>query len=63
MDMCRLAAGLLFKSEHASVINIASMYGVVGSTTPMAALQRHQRSRRELHPQPGGAMESTRRNE
>jgi NADP-dependent 3-hydroxy acid dehydrogenase YdfG len=36
MDMCRLAAGLLFKSEHASVINIASMYGVVASTTPMA---------------------------
>jgi NAD(P)-dependent dehydrogenase (short-subunit alcohol dehydrogenase family) len=37
MDMCRLAARLLFKSEHASVINIASMYGVIASTTPMAA--------------------------
>jgi NAD(P)-dependent dehydrogenase (short-subunit alcohol dehydrogenase family) len=37
MDMCRLAAPLLFKSEHASVVNIASMYGVVASISPMAA--------------------------
>lgn len=37
MDMCRLAAPLLFKSERASVINVASMYGLVGSRGPMAA--------------------------
>ncbi|MCU1346171.1 MAG: oxidoreductase [Acidimicrobiia bacterium] len=37
MDLCRLAAPLLFAAEHASVINVASMYGVVGSRGPMAA--------------------------
>lgn len=37
MDMCRLAAPLLFKAEHASVINIASMYGVVASRSSMSA--------------------------
>jgi NAD(P)-dependent dehydrogenase (short-subunit alcohol dehydrogenase family) len=36
MDLCRLAAPLLFASERASVINVASIYGVVGSTGPMA---------------------------
>ena len=37
VDMCRLAAPLLFRSEHASVVNIASIYGMVGSRGPMAA--------------------------
>jgi NAD(P)-dependent dehydrogenase (short-subunit alcohol dehydrogenase family) len=37
MDLCRLAAPLLFASESASVINLSSMYGVVASTGPMAA--------------------------
>jgi NAD(P)-dependent dehydrogenase (short-subunit alcohol dehydrogenase family) len=37
MDMCRLAAPLLFKAERAAVINVASMYGVVASRGPMAA--------------------------
>jgi NAD(P)-dependent dehydrogenase (short-subunit alcohol dehydrogenase family) len=37
MDMCRLAAPLLFAAEHASVINVASMYGLVASRTSMAA--------------------------
>jgi NAD(P)-dependent dehydrogenase (short-subunit alcohol dehydrogenase family) len=37
MDMCRLAAPLLFKAEHAAVVNVASMYGVVASRGPMAA--------------------------
>jgi NAD(P)-dependent dehydrogenase (short-subunit alcohol dehydrogenase family) len=37
MDMCRLGAPLLFASEHASVINVASMYGVVASRSAMAA--------------------------
>lgn len=36
MDMCRLMAPLLFASPSASVINIASMYGVVASRGPMA---------------------------
>src|SRR5579872_1882201 len=31
MDMCRLAAPLLFKAQAASVINIASIYGIVAS--------------------------------
>lgn len=37
MDMCRLMAPLLLASPVASVINIASMYGVVASRGPMAA--------------------------
>jgi NAD(P)-dependent dehydrogenase (short-subunit alcohol dehydrogenase family) len=37
MDLCRLAAGLLFASDHASVINVSSMYGVVASRGPMTA--------------------------
>jgi NAD(P)-dependent dehydrogenase (short-subunit alcohol dehydrogenase family) len=37
LDVCRLAAPLLFRSGHASVVNVASMYGIVGSTGPMAA--------------------------
>jgi NAD(P)-dependent dehydrogenase (short-subunit alcohol dehydrogenase family) len=37
MDMCRVMAPLLFASPVASVINIASMYGVVASRGPMAA--------------------------
>jgi NAD(P)-dependent dehydrogenase (short-subunit alcohol dehydrogenase family) len=36
MDMCRLMAPLLFASNVASVINIASIYGVVSSRGPMA---------------------------
>lgn len=35
--MCRLTASLLFKSSSASVINIASIYGLVASRNPMAA--------------------------
>jgi NAD(P)-dependent dehydrogenase (short-subunit alcohol dehydrogenase family) len=37
MDMCRLMAPLLLASPAASVINIASIYGVVSSRGPMAA--------------------------
>jgi len=37
MDMCRLMAPLLLASPVASVINIASIYGVVSSRGPMAA--------------------------
>jgi NAD(P)-dependent dehydrogenase (short-subunit alcohol dehydrogenase family) len=37
MDMCRVMAPLLFASPVASVINIASIYGVVSSRGPMAA--------------------------
>jgi len=37
LDLCRLAAPLLFKSTHASVINITSIYGTVASRNPMAA--------------------------
>lgn len=37
MDLCRLAAPLLLASPSASVINIASIYGVVSSRGPMAA--------------------------
>jgi len=37
MDLCRLAAGLLRAAPAASVINVASMYGVVASRSPMAA--------------------------
>ena len=37
LDVCRLAAPLLFRSGHASVVNVASMYGLVASIGPMAA--------------------------
>ncbi len=37
LDMCRLLAPLLFASEHGSVINISSIYGLVASRGPMAA--------------------------
>ena len=37
LDMCRLTAPLLFKAAAASVINVASMYGVVASRGPMVA--------------------------
>lgn len=37
LDLCRLTAPLLFASEHGSVINIASIYGLVASRGPMAA--------------------------
>lgn len=37
IDMCRLCAPKLFASSAPSVINIASMYGIVGASGPMAA--------------------------
>jgi len=37
LDLCRLVAPLLFASDHGSVINIASIYGLVASRGPMAA--------------------------
>ncbi|MGZ4737480.1 MAG: SDR family NAD(P)-dependent oxidoreductase [Acidimicrobiia bacterium] len=37
MDLCRLTATLLFASDAASIINVSSMYGIVGSRGPMTA--------------------------
>jgi NAD(P)-dependent dehydrogenase (short-subunit alcohol dehydrogenase family) len=37
MDLCRVMAPLLLASPAASVVNIASIYGVVASRGPMAA--------------------------
>jgi hypothetical protein len=37
LDLCRVVAPLLFTSDHGSVINIASIYGLVASRSPMAA--------------------------
>jgi NAD(P)-dependent dehydrogenase (short-subunit alcohol dehydrogenase family) len=37
LDMCRVAAPLLLATPAASVINVASIYGVVASPGPMAA--------------------------
>lgn len=37
LDMCRLTAGLLRAAPAASVINVASIYGLVGSRAPLAA--------------------------
>src|SRR5215831_8329110 len=37
LDMCRLTAPLLLAAPAASVINVASMYGIVASREPMAA--------------------------
>jgi NAD(P)-dependent dehydrogenase (short-subunit alcohol dehydrogenase family) len=36
LDLCRLVAPLLFSAGTASVINVASMYGLVASRGPMA---------------------------
>jgi len=36
MDLCRLTADLLRAAPAASVINVASMYGIVASRSPMA---------------------------
>jgi NAD(P)-dependent dehydrogenase (short-subunit alcohol dehydrogenase family) len=37
VDLCRLAAPLLFAQSGSTVINVASIYGLVGSREPMAA--------------------------
>jgi NAD(P)-dependent dehydrogenase (short-subunit alcohol dehydrogenase family) len=37
LDVCRLTAPLLFAAQAASVINVASIYGIVASRGPMAA--------------------------
>jgi NAD(P)-dependent dehydrogenase (short-subunit alcohol dehydrogenase family) len=37
LDLCRLAAPLLFARPGSTVINVASIYGLVGSREPMAA--------------------------
>jgi NAD(P)-dependent dehydrogenase (short-subunit alcohol dehydrogenase family) len=37
IDMCRLAAPLLLAHPGSSVINVASIFGLVGSRAPMAA--------------------------
>jgi NAD(P)-dependent dehydrogenase (short-subunit alcohol dehydrogenase family) len=37
LDMCRLSAPLLFAAPSASVVNVASIFGVVASRGPMAA--------------------------
>jgi NAD(P)-dependent dehydrogenase (short-subunit alcohol dehydrogenase family) len=37
LDLCRLMAPLLFAGDHGSVINVASIYGLVASRGPMAA--------------------------
>jgi NAD(P)-dependent dehydrogenase (short-subunit alcohol dehydrogenase family) len=37
LDMCRLTAPLLWAAPAASVVNVASMYGIVASRPPMAA--------------------------
>jgi NAD(P)-dependent dehydrogenase (short-subunit alcohol dehydrogenase family) len=37
LDLCRLAAPLLLATPTASVINVASTYGIVASRGPMAA--------------------------
>ena len=37
MDLCRLTADLLRAAPAASVINVASMYGIIASRSPMAA--------------------------
>jgi len=37
LDMCRLTAPLLWAAPAASVVNVASMYGIVSSRSPMAA--------------------------
>jgi NAD(P)-dependent dehydrogenase (short-subunit alcohol dehydrogenase family) len=37
LDLCRLTAPLLLASPGASVINVASIYGIVASPGPMAA--------------------------
>jgi NAD(P)-dependent dehydrogenase (short-subunit alcohol dehydrogenase family) len=37
LDLCRLAAPLLFTQPGSAVVNVASIYGLTGSRSPMAA--------------------------
>ena len=37
VDLCRLAAPLLFARPGSTVINVASIFGLIGSRSPMAA--------------------------
>jgi NAD(P)-dependent dehydrogenase (short-subunit alcohol dehydrogenase family) len=37
LDLCRLTAPLLFAANSASVVNVASVYGLIASRGPMAA--------------------------
>jgi hypothetical protein len=37
LDLCRLSAPLLFAQPRSTVINVASIYGLVGSREPIAA--------------------------
>jgi len=37
VDLCRLAAPLLFAGSSPTVVNVSSIFGVVGSRSPMAA--------------------------
>jgi hypothetical protein len=37
LDLCRLAAPLLFARPGSTVVNVASIYGLIGSRAPMAA--------------------------
>jgi NAD(P)-dependent dehydrogenase (short-subunit alcohol dehydrogenase family) len=37
VDLCRLAAPLLFARPGSTVVNVASIYGLIGSRSPMAA--------------------------
>ena len=53
LDVCRLTADLLRAAPAASVINVSSMYGIVASRGPMAALQRLERGAHQPHPPPG----------
>ena len=52
MDMCRLAADLLRAAPAASVINVASMYGIVASRDPMAAYNATKAGLDQPHPAP-----------
>jgi hypothetical protein len=49
LDLCRLTAPLLYAAPAASVINVASMYGIVASRR----LQRHQGRPGQPHPAAG----------
>ena len=55
MDLCRLAAPLLFAQAGSTVINVSSIYGLVGRG-PDGRVQRVQGRAGELHPSPGGAV-------
>ncbi len=61
IDLCRLAAPLLFVHPGSSVINLASIFRLVGSRPPMVGYNASKGRAGPPHPAPGRTVGPTRR--